>query len=157
MTGSDGATAATRSTLARDRKGTTVTKLATAVAALFVVAALAGCEKKIDDEKLEGKINEFLAGKGVTASEVSCPSDVKEKKGDTFDCTAKVDEHTLTVTVEMQGDGAVSWNVTDFGGYQPAADPAAAEPATTPARPAADPPAPVGAQPGEDEAAVDDM
>lgn len=104
-------------------------KLAIAFATLLLAVGLTGCSKKIDDSKLETKINEFLADKNVTASAVSCPADIKEKKGESFDCTATVDDKTLTITVEMQGDGAVTWKVSDFGGYEPqGAPPVPAEP-----------------------------
>ena len=78
--------------------------------------ALAGCgDKKLDTDKLEGKIKDGIENQvsGVKIKSVDCPSDVKVKKGDTFNCKATTASgQTANVKVTQQDDkGNVNYQV----------------------------------------------
>lgn len=72
------------------------------------------CTKKVDTKKAEKLIKNFIEKglEGKTAV-VTCPDEVKIEKDSSFDCTAKVDDHDLTITVTQQdAEGTVAWEVT---------------------------------------------
>ena len=77
--------------------------------------AFAGCgDKKLDTDKLEGKIKTGIQKQaGVKIRKVDCPSDVKVKKGNTFNCKATTTSgQTATVKVTQQDDeGNVNYQV----------------------------------------------
>lgn len=78
--------------------------------------AFAGCgDKKLDTDKLEGKIKDGIEKQvsGVKIKSVDCPSDVKVKKGDTFNCKATTQSgQTANVKVTQQDDkGNVNYQV----------------------------------------------
>jgi hypothetical protein len=84
---------------------------------LFAAGALAfaGCgDKKLDTGKLEGKIKDGIQKQaGVKIKSVSCPKDVKVKKGDIFNCKATTATgQTANVKVTQQDDkGNVHYQV----------------------------------------------
>jgi hypothetical protein len=83
---------------------------------LAVVAfAVAGCgDKKLDTDKLEGKIKTGIEKQaGVKIKSIDCPSDVKVKKGDTFSCKATTNSgQSANVKVTQQDDkGNVNYQV----------------------------------------------
>ena len=78
--------------------------------------AFAGCgDKKLDTDKLEGKIKDGIEQQvsGVKIKSVDCPSDVKVKKGDTFNCKATTNSgQSANVKVTQQDDeGNVNYQV----------------------------------------------
>ena len=125
--------------------------------AIAATLCAAGCSRKIDTDKLEKHIAEELKKKSGTAPEkVDCPDDVTEKKGDTFECTAKADDGSkATITVEMSGEGEVSWKVTAAEGAKKAADEGpdkkASKATEEPNEPSADEGKPDDDEPSEDE------
>lgn len=75
--------------------------------------ALAGCDKTIDSGDLENKLSENIkqqAGQSVTAD---CPSDIKAKKGKTFDCTITLQNgNKVKAKVTLEDDnGKFSYTV----------------------------------------------
>ncbi len=84
---------------------------------LIAATALAagGCgDKKLDTGKLEGKIKDGIQKQaGVKIRAISCPDDVKVKKGDTFNCRATTTSgQTANVKVTQQDDeGNVNYQV----------------------------------------------
>jgi uncharacterized protein DUF4333 len=84
---------------------------------VLVAGALgvAGCgDKKLDTGKLEGKIKTGIQKQaGVKIKAVDCPSDVKVKKGDTFNCKATTQTgQSANVKVTQQDDkGNVNYQV----------------------------------------------
>ena len=87
-------------------------------AAIVVVCAVAlgACTKTLDTAKLESSLKSDIAKKAnVVVKSVSCPSDVKPVKGDTFVCTVVTGDgktHHATVT-QTDDQGHVSYQVTD--------------------------------------------
>jgi len=78
--------------------------------------ALAGCgDKKLDTDKLEGKIQDGIEKQvsGVKIKSIDCPNNVKVKKGDTFNCKATTNSgQTANVKVTQQDDkGNVNYQV----------------------------------------------
>jgi hypothetical protein len=92
----------------------TSVRLLTAAAA---VAALgfAGCgDKKLDTDKLEGKVEDGVAAQtGTKIKSVECPSDVKAEKGNTFTCDiTAVNGQTGKVTItQTDSDGNVRYEL----------------------------------------------
>ena len=85
------------------------------LAAAAVSIAFAGCgDKTIDESKAESEI-----AKGVERQtqardvKVNCPSDVKAKKGDTFDCdlTAAGGQKAKVNVTQQDDDGNVRWRL----------------------------------------------
>lgn len=76
--------------------------------------SLVSCTTGISEKKLEKNITDFLEKKFPEQKvSVDCPKDIKAKEGDVFDCTAKVGQFPLVVTVtQNDGKGTVSWEVT---------------------------------------------
>ena len=76
---------------------------------------LAGCgDKKLDTNKLEGRIKTGIERQaGVRVKSVSCPGDVKVKKGHVFQCRATTTSgQTAPVRVTQQDDeGNVNYQV----------------------------------------------
>ena len=85
------------------------------LAALPAALVLTGCgDKKLDTDKLEGKIKDGIEKQtGVKVRKVDCPDDVKVKKGDTFTCKAiTVTGQVANVKVTQQDDkGNVRYQV----------------------------------------------
>jgi len=87
-------------------------------AAALAAAALAACggydqgeaETQID-EKLSSQVDEAV---GSPISSVSCPGDVELKAGETFDCTATLENgKELTVNSEItDDDGNATFNIS---------------------------------------------
>ena len=81
---------------------------------LVAALVLTACGSKvINTDKAETEIAKGLKQqlhlKGVT---VKCPDDVKAKKGDTFNCTAKAGKQTARIAVVQQDDnGRISWRL----------------------------------------------
>jgi Domain of unknown function (DUF4333) len=77
--------------------------------------AVAGCgDKKLDTDKLEGKIKDGIERQaGVKIRSVDCPDDVKVKKGNTFNCKATTTSgQTANVKVTQRDDeGNVNYQV----------------------------------------------
>jgi uncharacterized protein DUF4333 len=78
--------------------------------------AFAGCgDKKLDTDKLEGKIQDGIEKQvsGVKIKSINCPDNVKVKKGDTFNCKATTNSgQTANVKVTQQDDkGNVNYQV----------------------------------------------
>jgi hypothetical protein len=75
----------------------------------------AGCgEKKLNTSKLEDKIKQGIEQQaGVKVKSVSCPGDVKIKKGATFNCRATTTSgQTAPVQVSQKDDkGNVTYQV----------------------------------------------
>jgi hypothetical protein len=75
---------------------------------------LAACGSKVlNTDRAEKEIAKGLKAqlhlKSVT---VSCPGDVKAKKGDTFNCTAKSGGKTARIAVVQEDDnGRISWRL----------------------------------------------
>jgi len=93
-----------------------MSRIRLAVLPLAAGAALlfAGCEKKLDTGKLEGKVKDGIEQQAkIKIKSVKCPSDVKVKKGNTFNCTAtSVAGQKATVKVTQSDDkGNVRYEV----------------------------------------------
>jgi hypothetical protein len=89
-------------------------RLAVLPVAAGAVLLFTGCEKKLDTDKLEDKVKSGIEQQAnVKIKSVDCPSDVKVKKGDTFNCTAtSVDGQKATVKVTQSDDqGNVRYEV----------------------------------------------
>ena len=85
--------------------------------AMGVVGALAltGCGKTLENDSITSGVESKVAEAGVTASSVSCPKDVKVKKGDTFTCTVTLETgQTFDVTLEQTDDNG-TLNIDDGG------------------------------------------
>jgi hypothetical protein len=80
---------------------------------LVALLALAGCTKQIDGAKLEKNIAEEVEKQTKhKPKSVTCPKDIVEKEGGTFQCTATADDgSTVPVDVTMQGGGNVKWEI----------------------------------------------
>jgi hypothetical protein len=79
--------------------------------------ALAGCGS-LDTGKAERNIKNGLQSQsGTTISRVECPSGVKSKEGDTFNCTAfAADGKQITVNVtQLDGSGSIAWRTGPTG------------------------------------------
>jgi len=64
----------------------------------------------IATKKAETLISESLSDKAGKKVTVTCPADVKEKKGETFTCKATAEgDPELEVVVTMRGDGNIDW------------------------------------------------
>ena len=76
------------------------------VLALVVVVLLAGCgDRTIDHEKAEELARKIADSGRVRLKSVSCPTGVKAKKGDTFDCDLVYAEGTRgTITIHQTDD-----------------------------------------------------
>ena len=85
--------------------------------ATALVVAIAGCgEVKIDSGKAED-LAEKVAGSGtVKLTSVSCPDDIKAKKGDDFDCDLVYADGTKgTITIHQENDeGSIRTAGTDI-------------------------------------------
>ena len=81
-------------------------RLSLTASALLAAAVLAGCgEKTIDDEKGERFIRGVVANQvGARIASVTCPEDVKAKKGDTFTCVVAGTDGTKGNVVARQKD-----------------------------------------------------
>lgn len=84
-------------------------------AVVLLAAALAACgEATIDAGKTEEAIRRDLAAKtGLEIASVSCPEDVKVKRGDSFRCTATAGggDRAAVLVTQRDDDGTVTWRV----------------------------------------------
>jgi hypothetical protein len=72
---------------------------------------LTGCS--VDTEHVADQISEELEDQIGVAYEVSCPDDVDNEEGVTFECTAEgEDGSSLTISAEVGEDDTVAWQVT---------------------------------------------
>ena len=77
--------------------------LAAALAAGALVAA--GCgEKTLDTGDAEQKISDSIFDQRKVRVDVSCPDDMKAKKGQTYTCEAKANGQDVKVKLEMLDD-----------------------------------------------------
>jgi hypothetical protein len=77
---------------------------------------LAGCGKRLDTGKIESEIKKGLIDQtGAKIAAVTCPNDVKPKKGNTFQCTAKAvnGKGVKIQVIQEDGNGRVSWRVAN--------------------------------------------
>jgi Domain of unknown function (DUF4333) len=76
---------------------------------LLSTAVLAGCgsddTKTVDTAGIEQQIGSQLSGPTVRISSVSCPGDVEKQKGDTFDCSVKIEGGGSATVVVTQVNG----------------------------------------------------
>ena len=81
-------------------------RLLTVPLAVALVALVAGCgETKIDQKGAEGLAKKVVTASGVQVKSVSCPSDVKAKKGADFDCDIVADDGSKgTITLHQEDD-----------------------------------------------------
>lgn len=91
-------------------------KISRAAAAASTVVlgglALAGCASTLDTAKLQSSIQGKLGEVDLSASNISCPSSVEVKAGNSFDCTATVNGVPVKVTVTQKDDqGNVSYEI----------------------------------------------
>ena len=64
-------------------------RLLTIAACAALALAFVACQKTLNSGKLEGKLKQGIEKQyGVKLKSVDCPSNVKAKKGNTFNCTA---------------------------------------------------------------------
>jgi hypothetical protein len=84
------------------------------VVSLAAALALSACGSKVlntgkAETEIEKGLKQQLHLKSVS---VNCPDDVKAKKGDTFNCTAKSGKQTARIAVTQQNDsGRISWRL----------------------------------------------
>jgi hypothetical protein len=87
----------------------------TAVMCLALVLLTAGCgQSKLNTGKLESQIQKTLSDRtGFPIKSVSCPSDVKAKKGANFRCTVTTERNeSVPVNVTQDDDkGGVTWKL----------------------------------------------
>ena len=91
-------------------------RLATAlVSAGLGMTALAACgEAHIDDGKAETAIKRDLTRQtGIVVRSVTCPDDVKVKRGDRFRCeaVARDGDRAQVLVTQRDDDGTISWRV----------------------------------------------
>ena len=82
-----------------------------------LVAAIAGCgDVKIDSGKAEDLARKVAGSGTVKLTSVSCPDDVKAKKGADFDCDLVYADGTKgTITIHQQDDeGHIATAGTDI-------------------------------------------
>jgi hypothetical protein len=79
-----------------------------------IIALIGSSSKEIDHSKAEGLIRSKL--QGPAPQSISCPSGVKVKSGNTFDCTVTYPAgQKATVTVHMLDDnGKIGISPGDF-------------------------------------------
>jgi hypothetical protein len=75
-----------------------------AVVAVVVVLAVSACgTSHLDSKKLEQKISSTITTQvGVKPDQVSCPKHVKARKGDTFQCVARVEGQDTAIQVTQK-------------------------------------------------------
>jgi hypothetical protein len=83
-----------------------VRRLLTVPLAVALVALVAGCgETTIDQKGAEDLAKKVVTSTGVKLKSVSCPSDVKAKKGADFDCDlVDTDGAKGTITLHQTDD-----------------------------------------------------
>jgi hypothetical protein len=101
--------------------GRTCTAVAAAFTAAFMVMCLAvvlvtaGCgQSKLNTAKLESQIQRTLSDRtGFPIKSVSCPSDVRAKKGAGFRCTVTTqrNERVLVNVTQDDDKGGVTWKL----------------------------------------------
>lgn len=95
-------------------------RLGSAVAAVLLGVAVAGCSRTLDMSALDKSIREGLASQlAMPIAAVECPQEARPlKQGDVFTCTARPQVGgLLTVTVtQKDADGNISWEVTKTEG-----------------------------------------
>ena len=92
-------------------------RLAAIPLATALVVAISGCgEVKIDSGKAEGLAKKVAGSGTVKLTSVSCPDNIKAKKGADFDCNlVYADGTTGTITIHQQNDtGSIQTAGTDI-------------------------------------------
>jgi Domain of unknown function (DUF4333) len=83
------------------------------VVAVAAGGLLGGCgTARVDTAKAERAISQGIEQRfGVTGVQVSCPADVKARKGDRFTCTARAKDgsHAVVRVVQLTDDGRIRW------------------------------------------------
>jgi galactitol-specific phosphotransferase system IIB component len=69
------------------------------IIAAVVVGAVVGSKYQ-----LESKIKDVLQDQGYTVSDVNCPNGIDTDKGNSYDCTAVINEKEQTVHVRFDED-----------------------------------------------------
>ena len=81
----------------------------------LLLVVTAGCgQSTLDTSRLESQIKQTLSERtGFPIKSVSCPSDVKAKKGDRFRCTVTTGRNEeVAVNVHQDDDqGGVTWKL----------------------------------------------
>jgi Domain of unknown function (DUF4333) len=93
-----------------------------ALAALAAALVIGGCGG-LDADKAEQNIKKGIEAQGRPVKSVSCPSDIKKKEGETFQCTAVTgDGQQVAVKVtETDNNGGIAWQTIGATGQQTAA------------------------------------
>jgi Domain of unknown function (DUF4333) len=83
---------------------------------LGLAAALAasGCgTETVNTDKAASEIEKGIREQlNIRNVEVTCPDDVEAKEGDTFDCTARAQGESATISVTQQDDeGNIRWKL----------------------------------------------
>ncbi|WP_345522102.1 DUF4333 domain-containing protein [Nocardioides conyzicola] len=82
-----------------------ISRVLSPAVALVALVALAGCGNStptVDKSKLEDEISSKLEAQvGTAPDDISCPKDLKGKKGTTMRCTLTAGEDKLGVTVTV--------------------------------------------------------
>jgi hypothetical protein len=74
-------------------------------AIVAILALTAACNKELDTSKPERAIaREVKRAYGITPKEVSCPDNLKAKKGSKFQCVIVLSDDRLTAEVEQTDD-----------------------------------------------------
>jgi hypothetical protein len=84
----------------------TISHLSALATAAALAISLAACgETKIDSGKAEGLVKKVAESAGAKIKDVSCPEDIKAKKGADFDCDFTLDDGTKgTITIHQTDD-----------------------------------------------------
>jgi hypothetical protein len=78
---------------------------ALAITAVLAVSLAACGETKIDSGKAEGLVKKVAESAGASVKEVTCPDDIKAKKGADFDCDFTLEDGTKgTITIHQKDD-----------------------------------------------------
>jgi hypothetical protein len=101
---------------------TIVRRGAFALAGVAGALVIGGCGG-LDSDKAEKNIKNGIEAQGRPVKSVSCPSDIKKKEGETFQCTAVTgDGQQVAVKVtETDNDGGIAWQTSGATGQQTAA------------------------------------
>jgi hypothetical protein len=81
---------------------------------LSLLPVACGGDSNLDTGALETQMKETLGDRtGIPIESVTCPDDVKPKKGDSFRCTATTErgERVLMNVTQEDDEGAVKWRV----------------------------------------------
>ncbi len=84
-----------------------------ATIALLSVGLLAGCGSKVPKDDVESQISSAISKAGGSASDVSCPDDLKGEVGAEMTCSLKLNgkKQDVKVKVTKVEDGKAYFNV----------------------------------------------